>query len=408
MSYGGWLLLLAVIMLVAGAGKSWLAAWFFYGLAGILVLAVGVAWRPARLLSARRRMNLTHADIDQEVYIEVSLTWERPVGAGWVLARDACDDGLQMLTPPGRLFIAGGTNQASFSYRVAGTRRGVFSVGPLSVSCGDLFGIAKAESAEDEQDVLTVYPRVLSVPPLRLPSNRPLGDVRISQRAIDDPTRMVGVRDYLPGDNLSRIHWKATARCGTLTSKIFEPSSDIEVMLVLNMSREDYPDNPEAVELACMTTASIAAGILGDRHVIGVESNGADALLRYQTARRNGWETLAVRPGRDAAQLPAILTLLARVEPSIDRPLPSYLTQIHSRLPWTSTLLLVTHRLSEEAATAVEELERSGFTLALIIVGDDDTARQSIDRAASLDLLTAWVKTEDQLDQLEFWRPGRE
>jgi hypothetical protein len=48
----------------------------------------------------------------------------------------------------------------------------------------------------------------------------------------------------------------------------------------------------------------------------------------------------------------------------------------------------------------------TGFALALIVVGEGDEATTAMQRAAGLNLLTAWVKTEAHLGALEFWRPG--
>jgi uncharacterized protein (DUF58 family) len=396
-----WLLTLALVLLIAGLTKAWLAAWLFYCLAAILLLALAVAWRPAKLRQTRRRPNATHVEIDQEVVVDITLAWERPVGAGWVLARDEVDPELTLISPPGRLFIGSSSNRTSYAYRVAPAKRGYFPLGPLSVSCGDLFGIARAESTEADIAYLTAYPKVLSVPPVRLPSNRPLGDMRASRQLQEDAARLVGVRDYRPGDSLAKIHWKATARSGALTSKIFEPSSAIEVAVVLNMSADDYPEDGREIELACTTAASVITALLLERDTVSLQSNGADAAIRHD---RSLLGALEVKAERGTAQLPVFLSTLARLEPSRERLLPGYLTEIHSRLPWSSTLLLITHRLSEEAAAALEALKRSGFALALIVVGAGNEARAAMTRAASLDIYSAWVKTEEQLGVLEFWR----
>ncbi len=404
MGWGRWLLVLLIVLAIAGASRAWLAAWLFYSLAAILLLALAVAARPARLKEARRRLNATFAEIGQEVIVEVALTWERPVGAAWVLAKDTVDPRLQRTTPAGRLCVGSGSAQTSFAYRVVAPHRGFFALGPLHLSCGDLFGIARAAMDEPEIGYLTAYPPVRPVPPIRLPSNRPLGDVRTRRRIQEDPTRMVGVRDYRPGDNLARIHWKATARSGALISKVFEPSCDIEVAVVLNLAREDYPGEEAPVELACTTAASVVAGLLMARDTVSLSSNGADAAVRLGVARPALPE---LRAERNAAQLPAMLALLARLELAEHAPLGAYLTEVHARLPWTSTLLLITHRLSEEAGEALDRLQRAGFALALIVVGDDETAQAAVRRAAALNILTAGVKTEEQLGLLEFWRPGR-
>ena len=39
-----------------------------------------------------------------------------------------------------------------------------------------------------------------------LASRRPIGEVRISHRLFEDPTRIHGVRPYERGDALNRIH----------------------------------------------------------------------------------------------------------------------------------------------------------------------------------------------------------
>jgi len=396
-----WLLTLALILIIAGVTRAWLAAWLFYSLAAILLLALAVAWRPAKLRQTRRRSNTTHVEIGQEVVVDIALTWERPIGAGWVLARDGVDSALTLISPPGRLFIGSGGSQTSYAYRVAPAKRGYFPLGPLSVSCGDLFGIARAESVEADITYLTAYPKVLPLPPVRLPSNRPLGDVRASRQMQEDAARLVGVRGYRPGDSLAKIHWKATARSGTLTAKIFEHSSAIEVAVVLNMNVEDYPEGGAEIELACTAAASVITALLLERDTVSLQSNGNDAAARHDKSRPG---PVQVKAERDSAQLPAFLSQIARLEPSREWPLPFYLTEIHSRLPWTSTLLLVTHRLSEEAAAALDGLKRSGFALALIVVGEGSEAKVAMTRAAGLDIYSAWLKTVEQLGVLEFWR----
>lgn len=404
MGWGRWLFVLLAMLVIAGLSRAWLTAWLFYSLGAILLLAIAVAARPSRLREARRRLNTTHAEVGQEVVVDLALTWDRPVGPAWVLAKDAVADGLQILTPTGRLFVGNASPQTNYAYRVAATRRGYFPLGPLTLSRGDLFGIFRSDMSDPDIAYLTAYPKVVPVPALRLPSNRPLGDVRTQRRIQEDPTRMVGVRDYQPGDNLTRIHWKATARSGALTTKVFEPSSDIDVAVVLNLAKDDYPAEGDTVELACTTAASLTAALLLARDSVSLSSNGVDAAVRLGVVKPAPPE---VRAERNAALLPTLLARLARLEPAADQPLERYLTEVHSRLPWTSTLLLITHRLTEAAGEALNNLERSGFALALIIVGDSEEANAAAARAASLNLLAAWVKTEDQLGVLEFWRPGR-
>ena len=74
-----------------------------------------------------------------------------------------------------------------------------------------------------------------------LASRRPIGDVRLMHRLYEDPTRIAGVRPYEPGDPLNRIHWRATARTGTLHSKITEPSTLTGATVLLDFHNGGYP-----------------------------------------------------------------------------------------------------------------------------------------------------------------------
>ena len=73
------------------------------------------------------------------------------------------------------------------------------------------------------------------------PSRRPIGDVRLTHRLYEDPTRIAGVRPYEAGDPLNRIHWRATARTGRLHSKVYEPSTLAGATILLDFHHGRLP-----------------------------------------------------------------------------------------------------------------------------------------------------------------------
>lgn len=75
-------------------------------------------------------------------------------------------------------------------------------------------------------------------------------------RSRRETTQINGVRDYVYGDRLSRIHWNATAKTGNWKSKEFEHESVPKTILVLDAMAGSYPHG-EAFELAVSTTASL-------------------------------------------------------------------------------------------------------------------------------------------------------
>ena len=87
---------------------------------------------------------------------------------------------------------------------------------------------------------LTVYPRIVALNSIQIPSRSPQGTMRHTQPIFEDPTRVLGKREYVAGDSLRRVDWKSTAVTGRLQVKLFEPAISLETLIFLNLNAEDY------------------------------------------------------------------------------------------------------------------------------------------------------------------------
>ena len=65
--------------------------------------------------------------------------------------------------------------------------------------------------------------QVVPVADLGLPSRSPFGHLKTQQRLYQDPSRTIGVRDYVPGDSVRTINWKTSAATGSLKVRKLEP-----------------------------------------------------------------------------------------------------------------------------------------------------------------------------------------
>ncbi len=391
-------------LIAAEMSQSWVVAWLGYLLAGLIAVALWVTRKPAKLVSAGRTVGRHYVTIGESTSVNVTVSWDSATGPGWILIEDALPEHLDSVTPSGYLTALGADTGTAFSYRVTGRRRGYYRIGPVTVTVGDLFGFRQVSEKGSDAAYLTVVPQIVPVPALRIPSNRPIGDTRSTKRMYEDTTRIVGVRDYAPGDTYSRIHWKTTARTGALATKMCEPSTSVEVNLLLNLFYGDYPGPGAEVELACATAASVAASLLADKHHVGLQTNGFDAAWHYHTDLKRA--CFSLKPDKGPQQRASILSTIGRLELSDGLPLAKYLTQIHAFLPWTATTLVVTHALSEQAALMLDGLKRSGFELGVIIVGSGEPADLARMRVAALGIPVALVQKVKGLGDLEFWRPG--
>jgi uncharacterized protein (DUF58 family) len=104
-----------------------------------------------------------------------------------------------------------------------------------------------------------------------------------------------GVREYQPGDELRHVHWRTTARRGTLFVAEFAQGANRDTVIVLDLCRASYADTgvgaESALEAAVILAASAAAYLLRRGHTvrlltpqnwneIGAPSSGPTALPR--------------------------------------------------------------------------------------------------------------------------------
>jgi uncharacterized protein (DUF58 family) len=249
-----------------------------------------------------------------------------------------------------------------------------------------------------------VYPKVIPLSGYDLASRRPIGEIRLSHRLFEDPTRITGVRLYQPGDALNRVHWRATARTGVLHSKTYEPSSIAGSTMLLAFHQAEYAvrDEPYVSELAVTTAASLANALYELGQQVGLVTNGRDAVDRI---RREGWahdfrsrtaaqqsvsmretsdrlEPLVVPTRRGAEPLHRIMEMLARVELTDGLTFPQLVVETASRLPRDATVVAILPDVPEETAFALSTLRRRGHAVSALLV-PAACCRKAFPRAAS-------------------------
>ncbi|MDI7275955.1 MAG: DUF58 domain-containing protein [Anaerolineae bacterium] len=272
--------------------------------------------------------------------------------------------------------------RVTLSYRLDCHRRGYYRLGPLALEAGDLLGTTRVSLSYDDADTLIVYPRIIPLTDLGLPSRTLYGSLRSKQRIFEDPSRVLGVRDYVPGDSLRHVAWKTSAIVGRLQVKRYQPAIALDTTVLVDLDRASYSQMRlyVATELAIVVAASLANWLVEHRQAVGLCTNGRDPLAADEEGGRQGGTLLRPRKGRDA--LMRVLDLLARVEISEGQDFPSLLQRHTGRLPWGSTLAIVTGRVGDALFEALAHLRRAGFSLVLYSV-DPSAAFEAIRRRAA-------------------------
>ncbi len=392
-------LLGAIALLVLGLiFKLGLLVYAMYALLGVLLVSRYLAWAWTGHLSATRACNIDAAQIGESASVTVTVANLGRLPVPWLLIEDSLPLEALRQHPP-RLHVKEKTlfltkmpaqAQRSFTYEVQFLMRGYYQFGPLLLESGDLFGLYRRYRVRTTPHYVLVYPKVVPLEGYDIVSRRPIGEVRISHRLFEDPTRIAGVRPYELGDPFNRIHWRATARTGLLHSKVYEPSCVAGATLLLDFHRDSLTArNPDyRAELAVTTAASLANAVFQMGEQVGLVTNGRDAAER---ARVEGWhqefrtrsmatskagtrdhltrlQPVIVETRRGAAQLERILETLARLELTDGFNFAELIAESASRLPRDASVVAILPDVTDEAALALGNLRRNGYAVTAVLV----------------------------------------
>jgi len=149
---------------------------------------------------------------------------------------------------------------SSVAYSVRSDVRGRYTLGPLSVRLTDPFGLVELTRSFASTDLLTVTPVVTPLPPVRVGGEwGGSGDSRHRSVAVhgeDD----AATREYRHGDDLRKVHWRSTARTGSLMVRREEqPWQSRAAVLLDSRAPAHHGEGPRSsFEWAVGAAASIA------------------------------------------------------------------------------------------------------------------------------------------------------
>ncbi|MCL5994737.1 MAG: DUF58 domain-containing protein [Chloroflexi bacterium] len=255
--------------------------------------------------------------------------------------------------------------QASRRIRLRSTRRGYYVFDTAALRAADLLGLFEIDGSVDARDVVIVYPQVHAMEELGIPVREPYGALLALRGLIEDPSRIVGARDYHYGDAFRQIHWKATAHHGTLQTRVCEHTSDPTAVVFLNVatSTPAWRDlDEEQVEWAVSVAASIATWAHNSGAVVGLITNG-NAPKAPKAPR--------VPPRRSPNQWARILESLAVVGPYSFFPFEQSLLDEQCNVPSGATQIVVTSVFTPGLEIALQLLHTQGKRVALVFVGND-------------------------------------
>jgi uncharacterized protein (DUF58 family) len=395
---------LILLMAVAFFTRVEFFFYLLYALFGIFVLGRLWAQRSVRAVALQRKHEERLFWGDQvPVQLEIRNTGWLPVlwlrlddGVPLELGSSAHHRWVISLAPHERQVL---------SYTLRGRRRGYYQLGPLVTLGGDLLGSTTYKVPHHDGDLVIVYPKIVPLRDLGLPSQSPFGTLPSRQRLFEDPTRIRGVRDYQPGDSLRRMDWKTSARVGALQVRRYEPTMALETGILLNLDSDDYPPQHcrDATERGIVVAASLATHLIEKRQAVSLATNGRDPLQDPPSAEKaRTASALPLRKGRE--HLMQVLDLLARIERTGEDEAVPFLDLLSRRtlaLPWGSTVVVITPREVAGLFDTLLTLRRRGLLPILVLLLPDLEFTLTARRADQIGTQAIRIWSEQDLDM---WR----
>ncbi|MFL6074863.1 MAG: DUF58 domain-containing protein [Mycobacteriales bacterium] len=277
-------LVAAVVLVGVGYALAWPALVVLGVGAGLALVAAVV------LLATGPRVELS-----REVFPDRVTRGE--VAVGMVTARHAAGRGAAWLSAADRFTLRGRSRpvpvtlprlgrggRSETGYPLPTDRRGVATIGPLLADQTDPLGLVRRRQRVGGELTLRVHPRTHPVQ-LRSASRSRDREEGGAETVLAGSVTFHRLREYAPGDDLRRIHWRSSARANTLMVRQNVDVTRPEVTVALVTELAAYPDETlfeEAVEAAAAVL--MAAGrarvparlVTGDGPLAGGRGGGAD------------------------------------------------------------------------------------------------------------------------------------
>jgi uncharacterized protein (DUF58 family) len=365
--------------------------WLTWRLAYAVIIGVPIAYAWSRLnlrgieVEPDRHIDRLQegAEFEERITVRNSSWWAKV----WLEVDDPSEmpghNARRVVTVPSR-----GTK----TWRIRSTvrRRGVYSIGPVTVTTGDPFGLFKHVRTYGRAQSVLVFPRAAELPSFSVPAASLPGDGRFRRRTHYVTPNASGVRPYESGDSFNRIHWSSTARTGNLMVKLFEldPASDIWVIIDLHEDVQAGEGDDSTEEYAVRIAASVGRYFLTANRTVGFMSFGRTFDV--------------VEPDRGLPQYTRILESLAMAQATGDVPLGNLLSNEARRFGRHTTVIVITPSTDEGWVAGLGALQQRGVKVAAILLepstfGGEDSALDIFASLASNDVFTYIVKQSDDI-----------
>ncbi|MEM7539362.1 MAG: DUF58 domain-containing protein [Chloroflexota bacterium] len=388
-----------LIFIIVAIVASWVLAFntgrdlafnMAYLLTGLLAFSYLWAYNSIRGIEVRRQTRNYRSQVGQYAEEQFEVTNHSLLPKLWLEVADysmlTWHDVSRVVSSLGRRNTT--RNRYRWLVKTLCMQRGRFELGPMSIHSGDPLGIFAVEQQIPEKNHIVVYPLTVDLVSFEPSISDLSGGEARHRRTLNATTNVSGVRDYVPGDSLNRIHWPTTARARRLMTKEFELDPTADIWLYLDLFHEAEtaipwtPPPPEIGPFALRSRNRMRANMQGIHGQIELPPNTTEyavtvaaSLARYFLMRNRavgfncyGNSRELLQADRGERQLTKILETLSVVQAGGHIPFSHLLTTDSMRLNRNDTVVAISPDPTLEWARALQQMQRRGVNSVAVII----------------------------------------
>lgn len=260
----------------------------------------------------------------------------------------------------------GGKETRSYSSYTLLSQRGEYLLGPTEIYSGDPFGLFSFKRVYKQEHSVLVMPYMVHLSGFPYPPGYLTGGKALRVRTLETTPHSAGVREYMPGDPLKRIHWHTTARKDHLMVKEFDQDPQADIWIFMDSQKDihyqgeaddaplkterfwlwrqkiEFKLPPNTYEYSTSIAASIAGYFIREGQSVGFISDGQ--------------VLTALMAERGDRQFEKILETLAFLKPEGDLPLLGIVEAQANNMPRGSIAVIITPSTDLRILQAVDTL----------------------------------------------------
>lgn len=213
-------------------------SWFlFYSVTILMILMLLYTLIPLGHFDVSRHLEQSALPAGEDVLVKVVLRRKLPFPFLYLGVNDEMERRLKEQVH-GRqtemIFYPSFNKELTYEYQIRDAKRGSYQFLGTWLTTSDVFGWVTKRRFTESADWLLVYPDYHPIDSWDAFERHETETRKSNQDFVEDRTSIAGAREYEPGDKMTSIDWKVTARSSKLMTKEFEDYIGQNFMILLS------------------------------------------------------------------------------------------------------------------------------------------------------------------------------